>query len=142
MLVRLLYASRPAAPLSDSVVDSILQQSRSNNPRQGITGILCFSDDLFIQALEGGRDEVCELYNTIARDARHANVRILVYEEIPERRFGGWTMGQVKINDINPSLLLKYAEKAELNPFSASGRASMALLEELISTGAVASRSA
>ena len=95
MLVRLLYASRPAAPPTDSVVDAILQQSRKNNSRQGITGMLCFSDQFFVQVLEGGRDEVCELYNTIVRDVRHTGVRILLYDEIAERRFGSWTMGRV-----------------------------------------------
>ena len=90
--------------------------------------------------LEGGRDEVCELYNTIAGDARHLNVRILNYSEIPERCFGGWTMGQVNINRVNPSLLLKYAEKAVLNPFTCSGQASMALLRELIATASVLNR--
>ena len=103
MLVRLLYASRATASFSTAIVDSILEQSRKNNPSQGITGILCFSDDLFIQVLEGGRDEVCELYNKIVRDDRHCDVRILTYEEISERRFGGWTMGQVNIAKINPS---------------------------------------
>ena len=140
MLVRLLYASRAAAPLTESVIEKILAQSRRNNPQRGITGILCYSREQFVQVLEGGRDEVCELYNTLARDPRHAQLRILVYEEISERRFSGWTMGQVEIDKVNPSLLLKYAEKAELNPFTASGRASMALLEELIATGVVVSR--
>ena len=140
MLVRLLYASRPATPLSTMVLDSILEQSRANNPPLGITGILCFNDDLFIQALEGGRDEVCETYNKIVRDDRHRDVRILTYDEIAERRFGGWTMGQVNIAKINPSLLLKYSEKAALNPFNCSGRASMALLDELIATASVVSR--
>ena len=59
--------------------------------------MLCYSDDLFLQVLEGGRDEVCELYNTIVRDDRHSNVRILIYEEIAERRFGNWTMGHVNV---------------------------------------------
>jgi len=140
MLVRLLYASRAAAPLSASIQESILEQSRANNPRIGVTGILCYSDDLFIQVLEGGRDEVCELYNTIARDKRHVNVRILSYEEIRERRFGGWTMGQVNLAKVNPALLLKYAERAELNPFICSGQASMALLDELIASSLVVSR--
>jgi len=140
MLVRLLYASRAAAPLTPAVLDSILEASRANNPRAGITGMLCFSDDLFIQALEGGRDEVCGLYNTIVRDDRHAHIIILSFEEIRERRFGGWTMGQVNVAKVNPTLLLKYAERAELNPFSCSGQASMALLDELIATASVVSR--
>ena len=140
MLVRLLYASRPSTPINPSVVDSILEQSRVKNPPRGISGILCYGEDLYLQVLEGGRDEVCELYNTIAGDTRHLNVRLLSYSEIPERRFGGWTMGQVNINRVNPSLLLKYAEKAVLNPFTCSGQASMALLEELIATASVLNR--
>ena len=140
MLVRLLYASNPAKQLDNGIVDSILETSRKNNPARGITGLLCFGEGLFMQVLEGGRDEVCELYNAIVRDARHANVRLLSYEEIPERRFGSWTMGQVNIAKVNPALLLKYAEKAVLNPFTSSGRASMALLEELIATASVLNR--
>ena len=140
MLVRLLYASRAAVALETSIVESILVQAAENNPAQGITGILCYNVDLFIQVLEGGRDEVCELFNKIVRDERHTQVRILSYEEIPERRFGGWTMGQVDISKVNPSLLLKYAEKAELNPFICSGKASLALLDELIATASVVKR--
>ena len=140
MLVRLLYASRPAAPLTASLIDTILAQSQDGNQAKGITGILCFSDDLFMQVLEGGRDGVCELFNAIVRDARHEHVRILSYDEIPERRFGGWTMGQVNIARVNPSLLLKYSVKATLDPFSCSGRASMALLDELIATASVVGR--
>jgi hypothetical protein len=140
MLVRLLYASRATTPLVPSVQESILEQSRAHNPKAGITGVLCFSDDVFIQVLEGGRDEVCELYNTIVRDRRHLNVRILSFEEIRERRFGSWTMGQVNVAKVNPTLLLKYSERAELNPFICSGEAWMALLDELIATAAVVGR--
>ena len=140
MLVRLLYASRPVAPLTTAVVDSILAQSRAHNPRLGITGGLCYSQDLFLQVLEGSRDAVCELYNTIVRDERHDHVRILSYEEIAERRFGNWTMGHVDVTTVNPSLLLKYAELPVLNPFSCSGKASLALLDELLATAAVIGR--
>ena len=140
MLVRLLYASRPVAPLTTAVVDSILAQSRAHNPRLGITGVLCYSQDLFLQVLEGSRDAVCELYNTIVRDERHDHVRILSYEEIAERRFGNWTMGHVDVTTVNPSLLLKYAELPVLNPFSCSGKASLALLDELLATAALIGR--
>jgi hypothetical protein len=140
MLVRLLYASRASTPTDASVYDSILEQSRARNPKLGITGILCFSENLFIQVLEGGRDEVCELYNTIVRDGRHQHVRILSFEEIRERRFGSWTMGQVNLAKVNPALLLKYGERAELNPFEGSAHATLALLDELIATALVVGR--
>jgi len=140
MLVRCLYASRAARALSGEVLDSILAQSCKKNPALGITGMLCYTNEVFVQVIEGGRNEVCELYNSIVRDARHVDVRLLVYEEIAERRFGNWSMGQVNIGQINPALLLKYSAKAELNPFSCSGHATMALLHDLVATGSIVSR--
>jgi Sensors of blue-light using FAD len=142
MLVRLLYASRCSKTLTAKAVSTILADCQRNNPARGITGVLCYSDTIFLQVLEGGRDTVCETFNSIVRDTRHDNVRLLSFEEISERRFGCWTMGQVNIEKVNSSLLLKYAERAELNPFSVSGKVSMALLEELIATASVLGRSA
>jgi len=142
MLVHCVYASRPAAPLASSLIESILDQSRVNNPQQGITGILCYTANLFIQVLEGGRDEVCDLFNKIVPDDRHSNVRILVYEEISERHFSHWTMGHVDISKVNPGLLLKYSPKTALDPFLISGHATLALLHELVSTAAIVGRSA
>jgi hypothetical protein len=142
MLVHCLYASRSVEPLAAPLIESILDQSKRNNIERGITGILCYTNDLFIQVLEGGRDEVCELFTGIARDARHKDVCILVYEEIAERRFSNWTMGQVDIAKVNPGLLLKYSKKPALDPFSCSGQATMALLHELVETAAICSRSA
>ena len=140
MLVRCVYASRAATALSPAMIEDILEKSRSRNPANGITGILCYSADVFIQVLEGGRDEVCELYNSIVRDDRHANVRLLVFEEIRERKFCNWTMGHVDLSRINPGLLLKYHERAVLNPFVASGHATMALLDELVENAAISTR--
>lgn len=140
MLVRCLYASRAATSLSTIALDEILVQSHRNNPHRGITGLLCFTNEVFVQVLEGGRDEVCELFNTIVRDDRHSQVRLLVYEEIAERRFGSWTMGQVDAQTVNPSLLLKYSKTASLDPFAITGQATMALLMELVATGAITRR--
>ena len=142
MIVRCVYASRAASNLTNRMVEDILEASRSHNPASGITGILCYSGDVFIQVLEGGRDEVCELYNAIVRDGRHSNVRLLVFEEIRERKFCNWTMGHVDLAKVNPGLLLKYHERAVLNPFASSGSATMALLDELVATAAVQTRMA
>lgn len=68
-----------------------------------------------------------------------AQVRLLVFEEISERRFANWSMDQVNIAKVNPSLLLKYSDKATLDPFACSGRATMALLDELVATAAITS---
>lgn len=140
MLVRLLYASRSVNPGSSDLTESILAQSRSHNPAMGITGILCYGGGIFLQALEGGRTQVSDLYGHIQRDPRHKDVVLLHYEEISERHFGGWTMGQVNVERINASILLKYSEKAELDPYSVSGQVSLALLEDLMATASICGR--
>jgi hypothetical protein len=140
MLVRFLYASRATMPLDPDRVEAIVEQSRRNNPARGITGLLCFVDDVFVQVLEGGRDAVCDLFSKIVRDERHQAVRILAFEEITERRFGNWNMGHVNMARVNTALLLKYSERAELDPFSLPGHATMALLEELVATASIVSR--
>ena len=123
MLVRLLYASRAAANSQPALLESILSQSRTHNPEKGLTGILCYGGDIFMQVLEGGRQEVNALYADLLRDSRHTDVVILRYEEITERRFSGWTMGQVNLEKINPSILLKYSARPVLDP-SKTSRAS------------------
>jgi hypothetical protein len=139
MLVRLLYASR-AVDAKPEAIETILAQSRQFNPTSGITGILCYGGGIFLQAIEGGRNAVSDLYGHIQKDVRHKDVVLLHYEEIYERRFGGWTMGQVNMEKINSSILLKYAEKPELDPYSTSGTVSMALLEELMATACIIGR--
>ena len=139
MLVRLLYASR-ALDTNPGAISTILAQSREYNPSCGITGILCYGGGIFLQAIEGGRLAVSELYGHIQRDKRHKDVALLQFEEITERRFSGWTMGQVNLQKINHSILLKYSERPELDPYSVSGKVSMALLEELMATASIIGR--
>jgi len=139
MLVRLLYASRAVDP-QPSVIESILAQSRQFNPSTGITGNLVYGGGIFMQAIEGGREAVSDLYGHIQKDARHKQVVLLHYEEISERRFGGWTMGQVDVSRVNTNILLKYSERAELDPYSVSGAVSLALLEELMATASIIGR--
>jgi Sensors of blue-light using FAD len=137
MLVRLMYASRAVPAVDQEELLAILKKSKANNPKAGITGVLCFSEGVFMQVLEGGRSAVSKLYNRIAADARHSEVVLLNYEEISERRFAGWSMGQVNMARLNPALLLKYSECAKLDPFAVSGKVSVALFDELVATAAV-----
>lgn len=139
MLVRLIYASRAADP-NLAATEAILAESRSHNPACGITGVLFYGGGIFLQALEGGRARVSELYGRIQKDVRHKEVVLLYYEEISERRFGGWAMGMANAAKLNASILLKYSEKPELDPYSVSGKVSLALLEELVATASICAR--
>jgi hypothetical protein len=139
MLVRLMYASRAVPAIDQDELTTILRQSKSHNPEVGITGVLCLSGGIFLQVLEGGRSAVNRLYNRIAADPRHTDVELMLYEDITERRFASWSMGQVSMNRLNPSLILKYSSTTRLDPFSVPGRMSLALFDELVATASVMS---
>ena len=142
MLVRLVYASRATGEIDDALIASILERSRSNNLEHGITGILCTYSpgQLFLQVLEGGRAAVNRLYASIVRDPRHRDVTLLDYAEVSERRFASWRMGSVNLNRVNQGCILRFSESPVLDPFSMSGQAVQALIEELTSTAAIVSR--
>jgi hypothetical protein len=139
MLVRLMYASRAATGVDHEELSAIMRQSRGANARDGITGALCFCTQgrLFIQVLEGGREAVSRRYNRIVADARHGDVTLLSFEEIDERRFAGWAMGQVNMGLLNPALLLKYSETASHDPWSVPARATATMFEEMVATAAI-----
>ena len=139
MLVRLLYASRTAPAVNADAIAAILKKSKEHNATAGITGVLCvcLNVGIFMQVLEGARDTVSATYNRIARDPRHTDVVLLSYEEIGERQFSSWSMGQVNMSRLNPALLLKYSERAVLDPYAVSGKASLALFNELVATASV-----
>ena len=139
MLVRLMYASRAADSVNAEELAAILKKSKENNAAAGVTGVLCFcfDADIFLQVIEGSRNAVSALYNRIAQDRRHREVVLLNYEEIGERHFSSWSMGQVNMNRLNPALLLKYSERSVLDPYAVSGKASLALFNELVATASV-----
>ena len=138
MLVRLIYASRSTRPITDQVVEDLLVTSQDNNSDAGITGVLCVCDGhIFMQLLEGGRDEVNRLYSRVIHDTRHTDVTLLEYAEIAERSFTNWRMGRVNLNRINAGMLLKYSENRRLDPFQLRGHIAIAVLQDLMAAALI-----
>ncbi len=78
----------------------ILSVARRNNPLMGITGALICRHDLYLQLIEGPADAIDALYARICEDDRHANVELLLSEDMGERLFPNWAM----LDDTAPSL--------------------------------------
>jgi hypothetical protein len=95
-LFSLAYFSRNAvdgtADEMQSAIASILASARRNNARHGVTGALLFSDGCFAQVLEGAREDVEQVFETIQCDARHSDVTIMHLHAVEERSFGEWSM--------------------------------------------------
>ena len=142
MLVRLVYASCAARPIDETLIKGICEVASSRNADQGITGVLVTQQgqELFLQVLEGSRTAVNSLYSSIACDSRHRDVTLLSYEEIEQRHFASWRMGMVDLKRIHLGTILRYSERAVLEPFAMTGKAALAMIEELVASGAITTR--
>ena len=97
-LIQLIYVSdlSNAADIDDAdvaVLGAILEQSARNNGREGVTGMLLFSQGNFMQVIEGEADDVKRAFERIRADPRHRNLTLLSEEAVPERHFSDWRMG-------------------------------------------------
>ena len=131
MLVRLIYASTATEGVGMTEFKGILQQSQANNTRRDLTGVLAFNSKIFLQGLEGSREQINDLYSRLMRDTRHHTVAILEYAEIEERDWAQWSMGFAAQSADNRALFLKYSGQSVFNPYAMSGSAVKKLLGEL-----------
>ncbi|MBX9907574.1 MAG: BLUF domain-containing protein [Beijerinckiaceae bacterium] len=95
LIFQLAYASALSASKIDDPMQTlreILDASRRNNARSGITGYLIFDGAAFVQILEGDQLAVLATYVRIERDPRHRDVRIIGSQRVAKRRFGSWWM--------------------------------------------------
>ncbi|MBB3157733.1 hypothetical protein FHS07_001417 [Microbacterium proteolyticum] len=92
-LVSVSYVSTAVDAFDDAALAGLLDQSRASNHDHDLTGMLLYRRGRFFQVLEGPERAVDELMAKIRRDRRHAEVRVLLSEQIDERRFSEWTMG-------------------------------------------------
>jgi len=114
-LIHLIYTSAATRPFEDDELIKLLEHSRANNVRIGITGILLYDNGSFFQVLEGPVEAVDELYKKIVQDERHTKAVIIIREPIAKRSFGEWTMGYSKIS------VQELDEIVGLNDFFAAG---------------------
>ncbi|MDR6993282.1 BLUF domain-containing protein [Luteimonas sp. 3794] len=92
MIRQLLYRSGQLYEFTTAEMVRLLRQSRDDNARDGIGGMLLSQDGLFMQLLEGPAVAVDALYARIASDPRHCEVRLLVRGERRMPLLPGWSM--------------------------------------------------
>ncbi len=115
-LVQLIYCSRVVTGVHGTAITSIVDVSRFNNARDGVTGALCFNANFFLQCLEGERGAVNETYHRILHDPRHERALLLRYAEVSKRQFGDWSMGYLSSQAMAPDLLLQYGSNDRFDP--------------------------
>jgi len=92
-MLQMLYVSGASKQMSVDDIQKILAVSRSNNLRDGITGMLLWADGVFIQILEGEADIVRTVFRRIEKDDRHRNIMVVLEQTAEKRLFTQWSMG-------------------------------------------------
>lgn len=115
MFTRLIYSSQASRIIGPEDINSILISANRYNSANNITGMLCHNNQLFLQYIEGAEIYIDRLYDQIARDDRHKNIRILHRSSGEFRRFTSWSMGFVKTYD--PRMIAMLQEKTGINIF-------------------------
>lgn len=91
-MIQLCYISTARPSVTAAEVELILDVSRANNRRAGVTGLMLFNGKRFLQLLEGEPAAVLATYERIKRDPRHFALVKLSERSIGEREFGRWDM--------------------------------------------------
>jgi hypothetical protein len=86
---------------SEEELMELLQQSRANNQRLGITGLLLYKGLDFMQVIEGEENKVRKLSSKIEKDPRHQGYTELRWEIIQKPHFPEWTMGFKSLEKID-----------------------------------------
>jgi hypothetical protein len=100
-LLSAIYISSAAIRMSAADLAKLLEKSRENNKKRGITGMLLYRNGEFMQVIEGPAAKIEDLLKTLEKDKRHWGMQILHRSVIPERRFSQWQMGFRDLSGVN-----------------------------------------
>lgn len=98
-LKSLTYTSWARPSISDGDVEDILKSAHTNNPLDGISGVLIFNGGAFMQVLEGSEQAIDEMVERLRRDKRHSNFFIREERLVTERAFPDWSMAYLRLRD-------------------------------------------
>lgn len=131
MLYRLIYASEAADHLTPDGVQSLLTNARRCNRLHDISGMLAFDSRYFLQAIEGDRQALSNLYGNLVRDTRHKRLLLLGFEPIAQRSFSDWSMGFAAADASGRRVYLRHGASGRFEPHQLNAPAALALLNEL-----------
>ena len=91
-MFRLIYTSVQKPGIKRHAFELLCEQAARNNRQVNVGGLLLCNGVEFMQCLEGPRDRVAMIYNTIVKDHRHKDIRLLESGVTRQRIFKNWSM--------------------------------------------------
>lgn len=131
-MIRQIYTSSSTWALQPSEVSDVLNAARRNNARDGLTGMLIYHNNRFLQVLEGPEPELNACLKRIEADERHVRMRSLLREEATERLFTRWRMGFCDVEKLSPDARESVFELTQIVELSAKGAVPGARMEPIL----------
>jgi len=103
----MIYSSKSTKPLSQAMIEDILDDARTRNEKHGVTGILLYVDDVFLQVVEGNNDVVQQTMERIKSDKRHDSIKVIYESDTEGPLFCNWSMAYI---DATPEQLSHWLE--------------------------------
>lgn len=104
-LRRVVYTSQATDQFNKRELLDLLHESRAFNTIDNITGVLMHHQGHFLQVIEGGSDEIDDLFTRLLRDPRHNEIKILNDTVVHDRLFSNWAMGCADFDEPQLSLI-------------------------------------
>lgn len=92
MVKQLIYKSKSLIGSSPYLVEEILLHARRYNVQYQISGLLLFSEHVFLQFLEGSPEDLDRVFTRICNDDRHTNISTLYTGYADMRTYPDWNM--------------------------------------------------
>ena len=105
ILYELVYVSTAIRLFKEQQLKDLLVEARERNQALSVTGMLLYKNQSFLQLLEGCKENVLKLYESIGRDKRHFRVKTLHEGYSQQRKFENWAMGFQRLDDSDSSNL-------------------------------------
>lgn len=131
-LTRLVYVSNHGG-ITENTLEHILAQSRHNNARDGLSGLLIVGEEDFLQWLEGGKTAVAQCFMRIMQDVRHRHIHVLLAGPIETRLCGQSSMQLAETSKLDGDLAARHDIGGAFDPDALSEETIEALCRDVLS---------
>ena len=100
-IYQLIYVSAATQPFSATELRTLANASALSNQHLGITGLLLYHEQRFMQFLEGDIFKVGGKFEVIRNDPRHHGIYVLRRRFVVRRQFRDWSMRLAQPEEIS-----------------------------------------
>ena len=97
-MIQTAYVSRASKAMTQEALLALLQQCLANNEASGVTGMLLYGNDTFVQVIEGEEDVLNTVVDKIQKDPRHSEIHFLYRKPLEQRQYTDWSMGFKRVS--------------------------------------------